>query len=225
MKVVIAGCGNHGKYVAVELCKLGHEVTVIDKDIVVESTWAREYATSYNLQVVIGDACEIEILQEAQCQDCDVVISCTGDDEDNLAISLLSKQEFGVPRVIARVNHPNNEWMFNDHWGIDQAVSSPHILTSIVEGALTTDKLIKLLEFEDGKVGLIETTLSEKSKLVGQSLSQLSIPRECSVVAILREGHVIFPRPETIIDTGDEIVLLTSTSISNEVSAIFEGNN
>lgn len=225
MKVVIAGCGTHGKYVAIELCKLDHEVVVIDKDFAIESMWSIANMNEYNLKVVIGDACDIAALKQAECDNSDVVISCTGDDEDNLVISLLSKQEFGVPRVIARVNHPNNEWMFNDHWGVDQSVSSSHLLTSMVEEAVTTDKLVKLLEFEDGKVDLIETTLSEKSKLVGLSISELSIPRECSIVTIIREGHVVFPRPETVIDAGDEIVLLVSTSITNEVSAIFEGIN
>jgi len=222
MKVVVAGCGTHGKYAAIELCKLDHEVTVIDKDFAIESMWSIANMNDYDLKVVIGDACDVSTLVLAQTRDADVVLSCTGDDEDNLVISLLAKQEFGVPRVIARVNHPDNEWMFNDHWGIDQSVSSPHLLTSLVEEAVTTDRLVKLLEFEDGKVELIETTLSDTSKLSGQSIAELSIPRECSVVAILREGHVVFPRPETVVDAGDEIILITSSSIAEEVAEIFE---
>jgi len=222
MKVVVAGCGTHGRYAAIELCKLEHEVTVIDKDFAIESMWSVANMNDYELKVVIGDACEIRSLEEAGCRNADVVVSCTGDDEDNLVISLLAKQEFGVPRVIGRVNHPDNEWMFNDHWGIDQSVSSPQLLTSMVEEAVTTDKLVKLLEFEDGKVELIETRLTDASPLVGRTISDVTIPRECSIVAILRDGHVVFPRPETVIASGDEVVLLTSSSISEEVAKIFE---
>ncbi len=222
MKVVIAGCGTHGKYAAMELCKSGHEVTVIDRDFAIESMWSIANLNDYALKVVIGDACSIKTLEEAACRETDVVLSATGDDEDNLVISLLAKQEFGVPRVIARVNHPDNEWMFNDHWGIDQCVSSPHLITALVEGAVTKDRLVKILEFEDGQVELIETTLSEASPLVGRTIAELAIPRECSIVAVLRGGHVVFPRPETLVDVGDEIVLLTSSSIAEEVAAIFD---
>jgi len=222
MKVVIAGCGTHGRYAAIELCKLDHQVVVVDRDFRVESLWSVANMNDYSLSVVIGDACDVKTLEEAKCREADVVLSCTGDDEDNLVISLLAKQEFGVPRVIARVNHPDNEWMFNDHWGIDQSVSSPHLLTALVEEAVTTDKLVKLLKFEDGKVELIETTLSDSSKLSGQTLAELSIPHECSIVAILRDGHVVFPRPETVIGSGDEIILLTSSSVADEVAEIFE---
>lgn len=222
MKVVVVGCGTHGRYVALELAAVGHEVTVIDVDFQVEELWSIANANDYALSVVIGDGCEMKTLVEAKCEDVDVLLSCTGDDEDNLVISLLAKQEFGVPRVIARVNHPRNEWLFNDHWGIDRAVSPPHLLTSLVEEEVSRDKLVGLLSFDDGRVELVETKLSEQSTLASKQIIELDLPRECSIVAIVRDGHVVFPHPETIVSRGDEIILLTSKSMSKEVHSIFD---
>ena len=79
-------------------------------------------------RVVYGDACEPRVLESADVRAADVVVAATGDDEDNLVTSLLAKQEFGVPRVLARVNHPKNEWLFDEQWGVDASVSPPHIL-------------------------------------------------------------------------------------------------
>lgn len=221
MKVIVVGCGTHGKYVALELCKEGHEVTVIDTDFTVESMWSIASMNDYKLSVVIGDGCEVKTLQQAKCDSVDVVLSCTGDDEDNLVISLLAKQEFGVPRVIARVNHPLNEWLFNDHWGIDRAVSSPHLLTALVEEEVTRDRLVGLLKFDDGRVELVETTLSIDSNLINKTIKELEIPRECSLVAVLRDGHVIFPQPETVLSGGDEIILLAAKAATSEIQEIF----
>lgn len=222
MNVVVVGCGTHGRYVALELCKVGHSVTVIDRNFKIEELWSVASMNDYKLSIVIGDGCDVKTLQRAECSGADVLLSCTGDDEDNLVVSLLAKQEFGVPRVIARVNHPQNEWMFDDNWGIDRAVSPPHLLTSLVEEEISRDKIVGLLSFDDGRVELVETTLSDESGLVGKSIAELEIPRECSIVAVLRDGHVIFPRPDTVVDSGDEIILLASKSSANEVHAIFE---
>lgn len=222
MNVVVAGCGVQGRYITLQLCEMGHNVTTIDIDFKAEELWSIASMKEYPLSVVIGDACEINTLKQANTQNADVLLSCTGDDEDNLVISLLAKQEFGVPRVVARVNHPSNDWMFNDHWGIDRAVSTPHLITSLVEEEISRDKVIELLSFDDGRVELVETTLSEQSALAGKTLSELNVPRECSIVAVLRDGHVVFPRPDTVIDTGDEIILLTARAAAHDVREIFE---
>ncbi|MFN8015806.1 MAG: TrkA family potassium uptake protein [Acidimicrobiia bacterium] len=222
MNIVIVGGGINGKYVSLELCQIGHDVTVIDRDFKVEELWSIANMRGYELSVIVGDGCEMKTLADADAQNADVLIACTGDDEDNLVISLLAKQEFGVPKVIARVNHPKNEWLFNDHWGIDRAVSPSHLLTSLVEEEVSRDKIVELLSFDDGRVELVETTLSEQSPLVGKTVSELNIPRECSLVAVVREGHVVFPRNETVISSGDELVLLSSRSVAGEVQEIFE---
>jgi len=150
------------------------------------------------------------VLEEAGLRTADVVVAATGDDEDNLVISLLAKQEFGVPRVLARVNHPRNEWMFSEQWGVDQAVSVPHLLTSLVEEAVTVGDLVRLLRLEGGKIALVEMTIPDASPNAGRPLYELRLPPDATVVAVLREGHVVIPQPETVFTAGDEVLALSS---------------
>jgi trk system potassium uptake protein TrkA len=159
---------------------------------------------------MLGDACEPRILEEAQLPDADVVVAATGDDEDNLVTSLLAKQEFAVPRVLARVNHPGNEWLFNEQWGVDQAVSPPHMLTAMVEEAVTTGDLVRLLRLEGGRASIVETKLTTASPATGRALYELRLPPDSTIVAILREGHVVIPQPETVLAAGDELVALAA---------------
>ena len=161
MKIIIAGAGSVGRYIAEQLAASGHEVTLIDNDPACSSRHAahrRAACTGCS-----GDGCELDTLAAAGAADADVVAAVTGDDEDNLVISLLAKQEFGVPRVVARVNNPNNEWMFNEMWGVDVVVSTPHLLTGLVEEAVSVGSFVRLLSFEGGKARLAEVTLAEGS--------------------------------------------------------------
>ena len=110
------------------------------------------------------------VLDEAKLNEADVLVAATGDDEDNLVSSLLAKQEFAVPRVVARVNHPRNEWMFTEQWGVDAAVSPPHILTAMVEEAVTVGDVVRLLKLERGQVTLVERTLRSDAAMVGHPM-------------------------------------------------------
>jgi trk system potassium uptake protein TrkA len=134
VRVVIAGAGAVGRHLASDLAARGHSVTLIEQDpstLEVAKEWAPD------VQHLLGDACEPWVLEKADLRTADVVAAVTGDDEDNLVTSLLAKQEYGVPRVLARVNHPDNEWLFTEQWGVDAAVSPPHILTAMVEEEVT----------------------------------------------------------------------------------------
>src|SRR5262249_60107676 len=121
----------------------GHDVTWIEQDTGAVARARAELPAG--VTVMLGDACEPYVLEEAKLGQADVIVAATGDDEDNLVVSLLAKQEFAVPRVLARVNHPENEWMFTEQWGVDTAVSPPHILTSLVEEAVSVGDIVRLL--------------------------------------------------------------------------------
>ena len=144
MRVAIAGAGNVGWFIARELVENGHDVLLLEK--VPEVAARLDKVPGIDVRVV--DACEVNSLRDAKVDTCDVVVAATGDDEDNLVVSLLSKQEFAVPRVIARVNHPKNHWLFNESWGVDAAVSPPHLLTALVEEAVSVGDLVRLLRLE-----------------------------------------------------------------------------
>ncbi len=222
MRVVIAGAGAVGRHLAVDLAERGHKVLLIEQDPDVLDK-ADEWTNGVDL--LLGDSCEPWVLEKADLRTVDVVVAATGDDEDNLVTSLLAKQEFGVPRVLARVNHPRNEWLFNEQWGVDAAVSPPHILTAMVEEAVTVGDLVRLLRLEGGRIGLVEVTLPDDSPNAGRPLYELRLPPDSAIVAILREGHVVIPQPETVVTPGDEILALSSGGAEISLRTAIVGEN
>lgn len=206
MRVTIAGAGNVGRHLANDLVERGHDVTIIEQEPKVISRVEEKMVPG--VVFVLGDACEPWVLEKAELSTSDVVVAATGDDEDNLVISLLAKQEHGVPRVVARVNHPKNEWLFTGQWGVDVSMSPPHVLTALVEEAVTSGDIVRLLKLEGGQVTLVELTLEETSPLTGRPLYELRPPPDSAVVAILREGHVVIPQPETKLLSGDEVIAI-----------------
>jgi trk system potassium uptake protein TrkA len=205
MRVVIAGAGAIGRHLASDLASRGHAVTLIEQDPDVLET-AREWAP--DVDHMLGDACEPWVLEKADLRTADVVVAATGDDEDNLVTSLLAKQEYGVPRVLARVNHPGNEWLFTEQWGVDTPVSPPHILTAMVEEEVSVGDLVRLLPLERGRISLVELTVPGESPNAGRPLYELRLPADAAIVAIIREGHVVIPQPETGFVEGDEVIAL-----------------
>jgi trk system potassium uptake protein len=206
VRVVISGAGAVGRHLASDLAKRGHAVLVIEQVPEVLDT-AREWAPDVDL--ILGDACEPWVLEKADLTSADVVVASTGDDEDNLVTSLLAKQEFGVPRVLARVNHPDNEWLFNEQWGVDAAVSPPHLLTAMVEEEVTVGDLVRLLPLERGGISIVEMTVPPDSPNAGRPLYELRLPPDAAIVAIIRDRHVVIPQPETVITDGDEVLALS----------------
>lgn len=209
MRVVVTGGGAVGRHLSADLAERGHHVTLIDQEVAIVEK-LREVLEG--VTVIQGDACEPWVLEEAELSKAEVVVAATGDDEDNLVTSLLAKQEFAVPRVLARVNHPKNEWLFNEQWGVDAAVSPPHILTAMVEEAVTVGDLVRLIRLEGGRVSIVEMTLPDGSPSVGQPIYGLRLPPDSAIVAILREGHVVIPQPETVLSTGDEVLALANAA-------------
>jgi trk system potassium uptake protein TrkA len=223
MRVIVVGAGKVGKHIAGDLSHAGHDVLVLDVDrAVIES--ANKSGELPSVEFRVADACEVSQLEAAGLASADVVAAVTGDDEDNLVVSLLAKQEFAVPRVVARVNHPKNEWMFNETWGVDVSVSTPHLLTALVEEAVTVGTLVRLLQFEGGKAGLEEVTLAESSPAAGKQVADLRLPRNCTIVAVLREQSVIVPRGDTMLEVGDEVIVLATSDAEDDVRAALIGS-
>lgn len=220
MRVGIAGGGAVGLYIAGDLRKSGHEVLIIEQQ---PSVKERAEAIE-GIEWHIGDACEVSTLKEAGLERCDVVVAATGDDEDNLVVSLLAKTEFAVPRVIARVNNPKNEWLFNENWGVDMSVSTPHLITALVEEAVEVGRLVRLLQFEGGAARLVEATLAEDSPVVDRSIAELDIPRDATIVAVVRDEHVVMPRGDTVFEVGDEVLAMVTDEAEEEVRRLLTGS-
>lgn len=212
MRVAIAGAGNVGRSIAMELIGNGHQVLLVEKqaramkvDTVPEAEWLQ------------ADACELDVLVQAGLQDCDVVVAATGDDKVNLVVSLLAKTEFGVDRVVARVNHPKNEWLFNESWGVDVSVSSPRLLAAVVEEAVSVGDLVRLLTFRQGDANLVELTLADDAAVVGRTVGSITWPVDSALVAVLRDGRVIVPSPDAALEGGDELLLVATIEVEPDL--------
>jgi len=219
VRIVIVGAGKVGTFIAEDLVGNGHDVVVVERDH--HQVERRRVAPGLgSISWIVADACEISELARAEPERADVLLAVTGDDEDNLVASLLAKQEFGVPRVIARVNHPANEWMFSEMWGVDIAVSAPHLLSALVEEAVSVGSIVRLLQVAGGKARLIEVTLSDDSPVLGREIVMAGFPRGSSVVAIVRSGNVVVPRGDTSFHVGDEVIVLVTDEAESEVTAL-----
>lgn len=215
MRVAIAGAGAVGRSIARELVDNGHRVLLIDKNpasIRPERVPKAEW--------LLADSCELSSLEEAKLEHCDVVIAATGDDKANLVTSLLAKTEFSVPRTVGRVNHPNNEWLFTEAWGVDVNVSTPRIMSALVEEAVSVGDLVRLFTFRKGNANLVEMTLPADSPYVGKPSGLIPWPDNCSLVTILRDGQVYTPSAEQPVEAGDELLFVSSADSEEELERL-----
>ena len=219
MKVAVTGAGAVGTFVATDLRAANHEVLMIERNPDV----AARLRSGTEFDWYVGDACEVSHLHEAGIASVDVMVAATGEDQVNLVVSLLAKQEFAVPRVVARVNDPKNKWLFNESWGVDVSVSTPHLLTALIEEAVSVGSLVRLFELEGGNAQLIEVTLAEDSPARDKTLAGLGVPRDATIVAVVRSGHVVFPRGDTVLQLGDEVLALVTPESEPGVKALLVG--
>lgn len=215
MRVAIAGAGKVGRAIARELVTNGHEVLLIDKD----AELARPGVVT-GAQALLADACEVNSLDAARLTECQVVVAATGDDKVNLVVSLLAKTEFGVPRVVARVNHPKNEWLFDDSWGVDVAVSTPRILSALVEEAVSVGDLVRLFTFRQGAAELVEMTLAANSPVVGIRVDEIAWPSDTAPVAIVRGTQVLLPKDTFELEAGDELLFVVAPAQESALQAL-----
>ncbi len=215
MRVAIAGAGAVGRSIARELVENSHDVTLIERNaehIDVEAIPAAHWR--------LGDACELSLLESVHAEQFDVMIAATGDDKANVVLSLLAKTEFAVPRVVARVNDPRNEWLFDESWGVDVAVSTPRMLASLVEEAVAVGDLVHIMQFHKGGTNLVEITLPDDTPWGGKPVRKLELPRDAALVTILRGHRVIVPADDEPLEGGDELLLVATTEVEDELRAL-----
>ena len=218
MRVAIAGAGNVGRSIATELADNGHQILLLERnpsmlrpERVPQAEW------------VLADACELSSLQAARLAECEVVVAATGDDKVNLVVSLLAKTEFGVPRVVARVNRAENEWLFTEQWGVDVSVSKPRLLAALVEEAVSVGEVVRLMTFRQSQANLVEITLPEEAPYVGHPLREVPMPPDSTLTAILRGRRVITPTPDDPLEAGDELVFVCAEDAEEALRVVLLG--
>ncbi|MBJ8347562.1 TrkA family potassium uptake protein [Antrihabitans sp. YC2-6] len=218
MRIGIAGAGAVGRSVAQELLDAGHKVLLIEHE-------PRRYEphTVPAADWLLADACELAALEDCGMELCDVMIAATGDDKSNLAAALLAKTEFGVQRVVARVNETRNEWLFTEAWGVDVAVSTPLAMVAGVEGAIDVGHLVRLRGLRQGKANLAKLTLPVGSPLVGKTVGEVALPENTALITVLRGNAVILPQPDDVLEDGDELLFVADGAGENLIRAVIHG--
>jgi len=214
MFVIVVGAGVVGRHLAAGLIRDGHEVELIEKNPAVAEQVARELG----VKVVQGDADDPKVLEEANLRRADALIAVTGHDEDNLVACTLAKYEFAVGRVLCRVNNPSNAWMFGRDMGVDVAVNEAELMAALLEEEIGLDSLVTLLRLREGEVALVEKPVAAGGRVVGRQLQQVALPADALVVAVVRDGRVLFPRPDLALASGDHLFVLTTTGQEPKVA-------
>ena len=197
MRVVIAGGGSVGRFIAEQLHETGHDVLIIDNDPAVVRSAERSNEPA-GVPWLQADACEVTRLAEAQVDKADVVAAVTGDDEDNLVISLL--RQAGVRRAAGRRPRQQPEERVDvqrDRGASTSRCRRPHLITALVQEAVSVGSFVRLLSFEGGEAKLAEVTLADGSPAADKEIVELGLPRDATVVAVVRQERVVVPRGDT----------------------------
>ncbi|HEY5585440.1 MAG TPA: NAD-binding protein [Ruminiclostridium sp.] len=218
MYIVIAGGGKVGYYLVKTLQQYKHKVAVIERQL----DLCEKIANLLNVCVVNGDGTNIEHLTECRVNDADIFIAVTGKDEDNLIACQLAKRKFGVKRTIARVNNPKNITVF-EKLGVDIAVSSTSIIADLIEQEVDYSGMKTLMKLKDGKITLSEVIIAKTSPVINKCLKEISIPKDCVLISVIRGDSVIIPNGETAILAGDYIITASSIKDQQELKDFFLG--
>jgi trk system potassium uptake protein TrkA len=204
MYIIVVGGGKVGYYLTKTLVNEGYEVFLIEKNPVK----VQIYRDRFGAIVMQGDGAEVAALAAAGAGRADVVIAVTGDDEDNLVICQVARERFGVRRTIARVNNPKNEELFR-RLGIDVTVSQTNVILSLIEQQIPERPFVHLLALRHADLAIVEAKVAAESPVVNQPIWQLPLPPEAIITAIIRRGELIIPTGQTVIEPGDELIIVT----------------
>ncbi len=204
MRIVVVGAGKSGVYL-VQSLKRNHEVSLVeDRPDRFEAARSR----MPDITTILGDACEPDVLLRAGVAEADLTIAVTGDDEDNLVISMLAKH-YGCQRAFARINHPKNEWLFTKEFGVDIAVSATSTMLALIEREFGLGDLVMLLRLQADNVIIEEITLTDEASAVGKRLADVPLPASAHVMALLRSGSIMIASGETVLAAGDQLLLIS----------------
>jgi trk system potassium uptake protein TrkA len=219
MYVIIAGGGKVGWNLARELLAKGNEVTLVEGDRGRYLTIEQELEH----QVQYGDATELWVLERAGIQRADLVVAVTGDDEDNMLICQVAKEKYLCERIIARVNNPRNRQWF-ELLEVAPIVSATDLILRLIEHEVPSYGLVHLLDLRDEQLSIIEVEVVENAPAAGQRVSDVTLPEGALIISVLRAGNGFVPNPDTVIEVGDEVLLVLDPGLEEAITAQFAPN-
>ena len=209
MYVIIVGGGKTGSQLASQLLSGGHKIRLIEDRPIVLERLREELPDEV---VVAGDGSAPSVLESAGIENAQVLAAVTGEDEDNLVATTLARFEFGVPRVIARVNNPKNTWLFTPEMGVDVALCQSDILAKLIAEEMSIGDMMTLLKLRKGEYSIVEEKVDPRAVVVGKVLRDIDLPPQCVFAAVIRKGQLIVPNGNTELAPVDEIIALVHAS-------------
>ena len=212
MRAIVVGGGKVGYYLVKTLKEKKHLVVLIEKDIKL----CEKIAEDLEVDVICGDGSDVEVLKDADIEKAEVVAAVTGKDEENLVICQMAKVNFNINKTIARINNPKNMAIFKA-LGVDKTVCSTQVICNSIEGEFDIEPLKIIESLNKGEMVLVEAKIDKKSAWKDKSIGQLSMPKECVILSIIRNEEVIFPNGSVQIKEDDKVLIITSTDKKNDV--------
>lgn len=214
MYVLIAGGGRTGMQLSTLLLSEGYKVRLIEHRPELLEHLHQELPTEV---IYEGLSTDPDVLESAGIRQAHIVAACTADDSTNLVLCFMARQRFGVPRTIARVNNPRNEWMFTDTFHVDVALNAANVLSSLIREEMSLGDMMTLLKIRHGRYSLVEEKVEPGAKAIGIPIKDLGLPEECIIAAIIRDGQVTLPRGATTLQEWDEVLAITSPAAAAQL--------
>ncbi len=214
MFIIIAGAGKLGVLLAKKLKDDSHQVSLIDKSGAVCERVAGEVK---KVLIINGDATDPDVLQQAQIEKADVLVSTTSHDEDNMIICNIAKEMFSIRRTVSRVNDPKH-LPFYKHMGVDVPIDSTSIIARIVEEEASFSDVMNLLSIKKGRLSIVRVDIPGTSPVIGKQLKSVKLPSNSVLISIIRGSEIIVPSGDTAILADDEVIAVTL--IDNEKALI-----
>jgi trk system potassium uptake protein TrkA len=217
MFVIIVGGGKTGSHLAELLLAGGHQVRVIDRRPEVIEKLRTELPVE---TVVRGDGADPKVLINVGIKTANVVAAVTGDDEDNLVVSTMARFEFGIRRVIARVNNPKNAWLFTPEMGVDVAINQADLMAKLIAEEMSLGDMMTLVKLRKGEVSIVEEKIEPGAPAAGKAIRDVPFPAGCTLAAVVRKGEVILPRGDTLLQPNDEVLAVVRTDHQTELNRL-----
>ena len=221
MKIIIVGGGQIGGYIAELLLENGHSVTVIEnKDRALEALRKNGLKEE---NILIGDGTDVSVLEKAGTRNCNALVCATGLDEVNLTAAMMAKFEYDVPKVIARVNNPRNEWLFNSGMGVDVKINQADIIGHMIADEMNYQSIMTLMRLSKGEYSIVRIHVDYHSQCVDKPLSQIKLPAESLLIVVYEDETMMIPHGETVIRAGQYILAFADEESIKELNRIFGG--
>ena len=218
MRVLIIGGGKVGTYLAERLLREKHSVLLIEMR---EEEKERILLDIPEENLRIGSGTDPDVLEAAGIRKANVVAAVTGSDETNLVVTTLARYEFLTPRIIARINHPKNAWLFTKEMGVDVAINQADLMADLIAEEMSMGDMMTMHVLRHGKMRLVEEKIAPNALADGKRLSELNLPDQCNIVSVIRDGNLLILKTDPILQTADAVFAIVHEDQKKALARFF----